>query len=260
MVLIGKISKGSKMDQIYIPKNRVGLYTGSYVKITPIDNVEIPRQLYFHNVKNIEPIKVQIVKNLFEIIDNYNNDNIIITGSFLEKGFNFNDIDILVISEKNTTISKEIESKLKINPHIIFLTNKELQRGLETDPLYQLMLDKCIAKNRFIYKFQNKPNYKILDLHLLKSAILPTNFDILDGRNKYYLIRNIIAIDLYIKNKKLTKENIDNTIKSSFNLNSIDEIRNNMLDKSSFIKKYNNLYKKISEKIMKGVKDGSKQE
>jgi len=31
MELIAKISKGSKMDQVYIPKNRIGFSAGSYV-------------------------------------------------------------------------------------------------------------------------------------------------------------------------------------------------------------------------------------
>ena len=36
MELIGRISKGSKMDQIYIPKNRIGFSAGEYVLILPI--------------------------------------------------------------------------------------------------------------------------------------------------------------------------------------------------------------------------------
>ena len=34
--LIGKVSKGSKMDQIYIPKNREAIPVGSYVVVKPL--------------------------------------------------------------------------------------------------------------------------------------------------------------------------------------------------------------------------------
>jgi len=37
MVIISKISKGSKMDQIYLPKNRSNLNIGDYVIISPLN-------------------------------------------------------------------------------------------------------------------------------------------------------------------------------------------------------------------------------
>ena len=36
MEIIAKISRGSKMDQVYIPKNRGGFSIGSYVILKPI--------------------------------------------------------------------------------------------------------------------------------------------------------------------------------------------------------------------------------
>ena len=49
MEIISKISKGTKMDQIYIPKNRPGLDIGTYVKIIPIEEKIIKRP-YFYNI------------------------------------------------------------------------------------------------------------------------------------------------------------------------------------------------------------------
>ena len=43
MEIISRVSKGSKMDQIYIPKNRAGLTIGEYVVITPLSR-EIKKQ------------------------------------------------------------------------------------------------------------------------------------------------------------------------------------------------------------------------
>lgn len=263
MEFIGKISKGSKMDQIYIPKNREGLVTGSYVLIKPLDKeLELKQTIiekpYFYNIDSIEPIKLNIMKEIFFIITkitkNYN--NIIIIGSFLDREFNFNDIDIIIISEEklNTkNIEKLIENKIKIKTHIILLDNKALIKGLETDPLYQIMLSKCIAKKRFIYKIKNKINYKILDLHLLKSKILINNFDIINGNEKYKLIRNLVAISLFLKNIKLSKEKVDKKIIKYFNVNNINQIKQNMLNKVNFIKKYKSLYNKTFNKIINSI-------
>ena len=103
MELIGRISKGSKMDQVYIPKNRSGMNTGEYVLIMPLrksieGRKKSPFKPYFYNLKSVEPIKLHIIEEIFSMIEKEANaENIIITGSFLEPGFKFNDIDILII-------------------------------------------------------------------------------------------------------------------------------------------------------------------
>ena len=267
MEIIGKVSTGSKMDQIYIPKNRSGFAIGNYVVIKPLEEgrkkENSAEKLYFYGVKKLEPIKLDIVEEIMGIIDKTFGDygNIFITGSFLEEGFHFNDIDILIITENklNQKIIKEnTEKKIGIKAHILFLSNKELIIGLETDPLYQIMLSKCISKKRFVYKTKHKINYKILDLHLLKSKALIDNFDVLGGNEKYDLIRNMIAISLYLDNNKLSKELVDNKIKVTFDLKDIKELKQNLLHKKDFLKEYKRIYHKTFSKIIGGIENASK--
>ena len=253
------------MDQVYIPKNRIGFSIGSYVVLKPLETEKAIEKPYFYNIEYIEPIKVKIITEIIGIIDKIaENENMIITGSFLDKGFNFNDVDVILITEGKFNVSyivKNIENKTGIKTHIILLSNKSLVRGLETDPLYQMMLSRCVAKKRFIYKVKHKIDCKILDLHLLKSKDLIDNFDILTGNEKYYLTRNMVAISLYIKSRKISNKTVDEEIKRVFNLKSIKEIKQNMLDKDIFLKKYNDTYKEIFNKIMRGIKKhGSEQE
>ena len=259
MEIISRVSSGSKMDQIYIPKHRFGLEIGSYVIIKPLKKEKIEEKPHFYNVYYIEPIKLDIIIKIIRIIDmHYVYENIIFTGSFLEKGFNFNDIDIILIGNNKLDIKEEIEKKIGIKTHIIFIDNKSLIKGLSTDPLYQMMLSKCIAKKRFIYNAKNKINYKILDLHLIKSKTLIDNFDILDGNDKYYLTRNLVSISIYIKGKKISKKIVDSEIKKKFNVNDND-IKQNMLDKTKFIKIYKEIYNKTFYELMEFIKYGAEQ-
>lgn len=265
MELVAKISKGSVMDQVYIPKNRVGFSRGSYVIIKPLEGKKQAEKPYFYNIKRIEPVKLGIISKIMNIVDKFFDDyeNIIITGSFLEQGFNFNDIDIIIISQNKSNvgyIENEIKMEMGIKAHIILLSNKTLLEGLAADPLYQMMLSKCIAKKRFIYKIKNKINYKILDLQLLKSKNLIDNFDLLSGDEKYYLARNMIAIYLFFERKKIGKEEVDKKMIGLFGLKNIKEIKQNMLDKEKFLKIYKNIYEKIFDKIMVSIKNGPKQE
>ena len=137
MELISKISKGTKMDQIYISKERTGFEAGSYVVITSL-NKEGKQQIkpFYYQVKGIEPFKVWIINKLFEKLENLEADNILITGSFLDKGANFEDIDIVLITDKSlnvNSIQKELASIVGVKNHLIVLNNSAffLQNSME---------------------------------------------------------------------------------------------------------------------------------
>ena len=256
------------MDQIYIPKNRHGLSIGSYVVIKPLENAAVQTQednadknkrYFYYNIDSIEPIKIKIIDEIMFMLHKYldSYDNILITGSFVENGFNFNDIDIVVISNSNTEI-KPIQAKIQertgIKADIIVIANDALIEGLATDPLYQMLLSKCIARERFIYKIKDRIDYKVLDLHLLKSKPLIDNFDILNGSEKYHLTRNLAAIKLFLHSKKISKENVDREIKNIFSLKEVKEIKDNLLDKKRFIAKYKRAYDETFKMILAGIK------
>ena len=263
MEIISKVSKGTRMDQVYIPKNRKGLDIGTYVIIKPLESKKIVEKPFFYNVKHIEPIKIDIIMNILstidKIIDKY--ENTIITGSFLDEGFNFGDIDIIIITEDKLSklqIKKSLEDAIKIKIHPIILSKKALMIGLSTDPLYNMLLSKCVAKKRIIFKIKYKLDYKVLDLHLLKSKLLINNFNHLNGIDKYYLTRNMVAIFLYIKHKKVNKETVDKEIERIFNIKSIQEIKQNMLNKEEFLRLYKKIYSNTFNKIMENIKNDAK--
>jgi len=56
----------------------------------------------------------------------------------------------------------------------------------------------------------------------------------------------------------MTKENVDKEINKVFNI-SADKIKDNMLNKSLFIRKYNLIYRKTFNMIMEGLQHDSKQ-
>lgn len=266
MQLISKISKGSRMDQIYIPKRRMGFGIGSYVVIKPLQKIEEKvSKPFFYNIDFLEPIKLRIVKEMFDVIDNNSPeyDNIIITGSFLEKGFFFNDIDILIIAETQFNkkyLEELLENKIGIKTHVILINNRILIKGLSLDPLYQMMFSKCVSRKRFVYRVKNKINYKILDLHLLKSKLLIDNFDFLNGNEKYEMVRNAVSIALFTDNKKVNKDNVDEHIDKLFGKEMSKKIKENIvIDKKEFITKYKKFYNDLSIKILNSIKNGSKQ-
>lgn len=259
MEMIAKISKGSKMDQVYLPKNRIGMPIGQFVIIALLENKIQQKKAfkpYFYNVKNLEPLKLEIIEKIFNALEDTTPENIIITGSFLERGFRFNDIDVLVVNEEKIDyqrIKEKIEEITGIKGHIILLNAKTLISGLSTDPLYNMMLSKCVSKNRLIFNVKRKMDYKILDYQLLKSKTLIDNFDFLNGAEKYYLTLNMISILLFIKNKKISKDKVNKVIEKVFSIK-IAELKENIIEKGKYVKKYLETYNKIFNLIMKEIK------
>lgn len=258
MVIVGRISKGTLMDQIYIPKERpLGFELGAPVIIKPAVEETKVKPVYY-NVDKLEPIKVMIIQDIFNELSPF--DNIIVTGSFLERGFQFNDIDVILIDDKKIDIKKaegHLSKTLGLGVHIIALNYNVLLKGLETDPLYQAMMGRYVAKKRLILRYKNKVNYKLLDLHLLKSKPLIENFDYLTGNQKYDMTRNLVAIHLFLNNRKISNEAINSEIKELLKEEPAD-IKQNMINKTVFLTRYKKSYGKLFNKIMEGIRNGSK--
>ncbi len=260
MVLTGRISRGSRMDQVYIPKERTpGFEIGSTVLIQPVFE-KAGQKPYYYNIRYLEPVKITIIEEIFNYLGYA--DNAIITGSFVEEGFGFEDIDVIVVTGKKVdseSIENHFKTALGIKTQIIALNFKTLLKGVSTDPLFQMLVSKFVAKRRVLFRTARKVNYKLLDLHLLKSELLITNFYFLTGREKYKFVRNLFAITLFLDKKNISSEAVDSEINRCFGNGSVRSIKENMVGKS-FLAKYKRLYGNTFKQIMNGVKNGPKQE
>ncbi len=262
--LVSKISKGSRMDQIYIPKERTsGLEVGTAVLIEPALPTRRKPKLCYYNVEYLEPIKVAMIEKIFEHLEQVGEaDNVLVTGSLLEHGFKFEDVDIVIISDKEIDagrIEKNLSTALGLKAQVIVIGFKALLKGISTDPLFPTLVSRFVSKKRIIFRAKRRFNYKLLDLHLLKSKSLIDNFDALTGNVKYKLTRNMVAILLFLDGKRLSIEAVNSEMEKRFGEDSVRLIKENMMG-GLFLAKYKSLYNKLFDRIMAGVRNDSKQE
>jgi hypothetical protein len=256
--LIKKISKGSRFNQIYLQKNEIGFEPGSNVIITPLDeilNKEI--SLFEYNVK-LDTVKKEIIRQIFKIIDNKGTySNIIITGSFLNKGFNFEDIDIIIINPTNIekTELKYLIEQIGITPHLILIDSKSFNKGIMTDPLFRLMVDRYVSVKRAIFRKDKEINYKLMDIYLLKNKNLIDGYDLFNIKQRKKLLRDFISIKLFIENKKITLKNIKKEIEKIFGKEIICRLfyYGDEKTKQKFIKKLKEQFNKIQDKVLDNV-------
>lgn len=248
--IIARISRGSRMDQVYLPKNRPPAFAiGEYVVLAPaLQKKQITP--YYYNAQHIEPIKADIIQN---ILSNAEADNIIIAGSFVEKGFNFEDIDIIVVNGESSAIQDYVEATFGLKAHIISINYDTLKAGLNTDPLFQMLLSRFAAKERILLNIKPQINYKLLDAHLLKSKLLPEQFGHLNGKDKYKLTRNMAAIKLFIEGKAAANTKVDREIEHIFGKGAVKGLLENTIEKAPFVAKYRNTYRKLFNAIMAGI-------
>lgn len=257
MVIVSTISRGTRMDQIYLPKLRPpGFAVGEAVEIRPTKKQK--RNFYTYKVTKLEPLKILIKDEIFDYFEQV--DNVLITGSFLEEGFQFNDIDILLIDhlQPQPDWQKHFKDTLGIKAQFICLDRNSLQQGLQQDPLFQMMMSKYLAKKRELFQYKNKFNYKLLDLHLFKSKTLMDSFDILTGKEKYGLVRNTLAICLFLNEKQLSKEIVDQEMERLFGKGIVEKVRKNIVEKGTFLRKFRKVYNEVQVLIMEKIGKESK--
>ena len=146
------VSKGSKFNQIYIPKNIENLIeVGDKVEVKLIE--KHTKLNYSKDLKKLSEFKENLIKNIFSFLSNSNIKQIFIVGSFLTEKINYNDIDIVLISEKTNnklehSIYEKLIEKFNLKFHLLVIEEKQLINLLKICPLTKSMFNTFISNKK----------------------------------------------------------------------------------------------------------------
>lgn len=241
------VSKGSRFNQIYVPKDMEHVIeAGDIVEVKLLKkHVEI----CYKNQEKLSSFKEYLIKNVFLTLTRFSGIKaVFVVGSFLQKTF-YNDIDLIIIADNPwKDFEKEIEKALfeefSQRFHIILLNPDKLRELIEKDPLTRSMLS-CHISNKDI-----DLNYRtrIDEQHIKFLLMMPE--DLLEiempSRIVYNSIQRLVTIERFIDNKPLDIKDIRNEIEKLFSKYIIQKIINNKeINKSEWAL----LRKAIEEKI-----------
>jgi len=257
---VHKISKGSKFNQIYIPKNKEKEFgPGDIVEIRLLKKeFEI---YYSKNLKELSEFKERLIKGIFEFLMSYKEiKQIFIFGSFLTKKIDYNDIDVLILTEKNNNVDDIIYgnliNKFNLKFHLISFNEEKLGELLKICPLTRSIFYYYISNKEFKVPKEAKIDKKhIKFLLMMPEDLLKVNLDEIEY---YNALRKIYAVENFLIGKEVPPDKIDVQLEKVIDKKKLDLLKKNEIVDKCIIKEVKNIIKNKLEKIYRRINYGEK--
>ena len=225
---IRKVSKGSKFNQIYVPKEMENIIdVGDLVQVNLLEKKS---NIYYKNQGKLTKFKEYLIKNIFYNLKKFKEIEIVfLVGSFLDEDI-YNDIDLIIVSKEYVRhLEKSIEYNLSkiLNQkfHILSFNHKKLKELIEKDPIMRAMFQKYISNKKISLDYK-----KIIDWsHIKFLLMMPEDLLELDLPIKIFFdnIRRLITIERFLHNKDLSRKVILEEMKRNIPQDILDKIKDN---------------------------------
>jgi len=181
-------------------------------------------------MKNLQALIKTYLKKVFSDLQRFNEiKTIFVVGSFLYETV-YNDIDIIIITNKERKVSEENIENLLIKTfnqkfHVLLFNEEKLRILMEKDPLTRVMLNNYISNKKIDFDYKKKIDEK----HILFLLMMPKDLLELKMPSKIFYdnLRRLIAIEEFLRNKNLERQDLLNKIKKEINIKLLDKIKNN---------------------------------
>jgi predicted nucleotidyltransferase len=226
------------------------------------DTVEVillEKKASLHHSKSLDKLsdfKSKLIKDIFSELNKFKKiKQAFIVGSFLTQKSEYNDIDILVITEKER-LDKEIydslTEKFELKFHVIAIKEKSLEYLQKSCPLTRSMLYFFVSEKPYSLPKEtdlDKDHIRFLLMmpqDLLKLKLSPRIF--------YDSIRRIITIEKFLEGKEINPIRIEEEIIALIGKPIVQNIRSNEEVPERIIKRLKKIIKTKLDKIGQRLK------
>lgn len=177
--------------------------TGDLVAVTLKEKAS--HIFYFPSHLKLPEFKEKIVQETFKFLSNHGYRHCFVVGSFLSRGVDYQDIDVVLIGQEQTTIGKELEEYMGLKFHLLFFGEKKLTELLGICPLTRLMFSRYLSSAETEL---NKKRRKINIPHLEYLLMMPEDLLEISPNSKIFYdnTRRLVAIERFLKGEE---ENIE---------------------------------------------------
>jgi predicted nucleotidyltransferase len=254
---IHKVSKGSRFNQIYIPSEKEK-------EFEPGDLVEIKllkKNIKIHYSKNLEKLtrfKEKLIEEIFSFLARYKEiKQIFIFGSFLTQKIDYNDIDILILTQKkegglDSKIYDHLINIFNLKFHVIFFNEKKLKGLLEICPLTRSMLYSYVSNKEFKIPKETKINYNhIKFLLMMPEDLLKVNLDY--GIEYYNALRKLFVIENFLVGKEIPPNEVGSYLEKLMDKGKLELLKRNEIMDENILKEVKGIIRNKLEVIYKKI-------
>ncbi len=230
MRFVHRISKGSRFNQIYIPKEMREFEVGDLVEVRLLKkNMGL---FYSKNLGRISEFKEKLIKDVFSLLSEFSEIlQIFVVGSFLTEKIDYNDIDLLIITKKkNENLEEKVYNalinKFNLKFHLLIVRKERFEFLKESCPLTRSMLYYCVSKEKFeITKKREVDKNHIRFLLMMPEDILEIK---VEGRAFYNNLRRLLTIEKFLKEEDEDPKKINDELKSLIGDSLFFYLKNNL--------------------------------
>jgi hypothetical protein len=182
---------------------------------------------YSKNLKEISEFKEKLAKEIFFSLREFDIKPVFMVGSFLTKKVDYNDIDLIIVSdnENEEKIYNFLTEKFNLKFHILVIKKDNFSKLLEICPLTRSMLFYYISNK----EFKSMPKRVWDKKHINFLLMMPK--DLLEvkaeSRVFYDSIRRLLVIDYFLREKDEDACKIDVDIEKIIGKSLFEIIRRN---------------------------------
>lgn len=241
-----RVSKGSRYNQIYVPKEYEKEFENG--DIVEVRLLKKQNKLYYSkSLKKLTPFKEKLIKEIFSELKIFKEiKQVFVFGSFLTKKADYNDIDILLVSDKeeiDREVHERLTDKFNLKFHVVSFTKEKLDSQLKKNPLVRSMFYYSISNKNI----ENLPQAEVDENQIRFLLMFPEDLlevSLEEGRIYYDVLRKLITMEHFLKRNEIAPDLIDKELKK-------------LIDKKKleFIKENNSLNEKIQKELELIIKE-----
>ena len=213
-----KISKGSRFNQIYIPRCMEGVFeAGDMVEVRLIGKKE--KVHYSDNLSRsrVGEFKESIIRSIFSNLENFKGiKQAFVVGSFLTQKTDYNDIDVLLITDSKHMEEKayaRLSKKIQLKFHTIAVPESKFDKLIRICPMTRSMMHYFASNKKFEIPGEDEIDKQHIEFLLMMPEDL-LKLKISGGRMYFDALRRLIAIRKFIEKKPLDQIEVDSELKS----------------------------------------------
>ncbi len=210
---------------------------------------------YSKNLEKLGEFKEKLINEILSFLSRFEDiKQIFIVGSFLTSKADYQDIDLILITNKpNDKIYEKLTEKFGMKFHVISMTEEKFLQLIKICPLVRSMFYYCVSNKSILESGERKIDVNHLKfLLMLPEDSLEIN---LSGRAYYDCLRRLIAIEKFLSKKEEDPKKINSETEKLVDENLFLTLKDNERIEGAALDKIRKIIKEKLDKIGKEIKD-----